>query len=264
MSAYAGLARYYDGLTADVDYSAWLRWYNHWFARSRVPVRLVLDLACGTGTLSCMLAGEGRSVIGVDRSTEMLAQAMEKAQTVSGEPPLFLHQEMDELDLFGTVDACVSSLDSINYILSAETLREVFHRVHTFLLPEGYFLFDILAPEWLEQLDGGMFLDETEDLLCLWRGSYEPEHGVLTYGMDLFEREGTLWRREQEEHQERAWTVPELTALLLESGFRSVDVYGALEHRPPAADEQRLCFVCVNGEGGQTPGQCLPEDPSDA
>lgn len=259
MSAYEGLARYYDGLTADVDYQEWLSWYESWFAQSEVPVKIILDLACGTGTLTCMLAEQGYSMLGTDLSPEMLAEAMEKAAELDCEPPMFLNQSVDELDMYGTIDACVSSLDSINYVTDEDVLREGFRRVHTFLMPGGYFLFDIIAPEWLQKLDGEMFVDENEDVFCVWRGSFDEEAQVLTYGMDLFERDGDgedeVWYREQEEHCERAWTVEQLTAMLKENGFRSVEVYGNLKRQAATADHRRLCFVCVNGEGGQTAGQ---------
>lgn len=257
MSAYEGLARYYDGLTADVDYSAWLDWYQRWFRQSKVPVKLVLDLACGTGTLTCMLAEQGYTMIGTDLSPEMLAEAMGKAMELEGEAPIFLNQAMNELDLFGTIDACVSSLDSVNYVTDRKVLREAFRRVHTFLMPGGYFLFDIIAPEWLKKLDGEMFVDENEDVFCVWRGSYDPEGQILTYGMDLFEREGECWYREQEEHNERAWSVAELKELLEEAGFLEIQVFGNLKASPATENDRRLCFVCVNGEGGQTPGQCV-------
>ena len=257
MSAYEGLARYYDGLTTDVDYEKWLNWYESWFAVSKVPVKLVLDLACGTGTLTCMLAQRGYSMLGTDLSGEMLFQAMEKAQELTCEKPMFLQQAMDELDLFGTIDACVSSLDSINYVTEEETLQEAFRRVHTFLMPGGYFLFDVIAPEWLKKLDGELFVDENEDVFCVWRGSYDPNTQVLTYGMDLFEREeGDCWYREQEEHQERAWSREQLEKMLGAAGFVDIQCFGNLERRAAGEADRRLCFVCVNGEGGQTPGQC--------
>ena len=253
--AYEGLARYYDALTADVDYSRWERWYELWFRRSAVPVKLVLDLACGTGTLSCALAEKGYTVVAADQSPEMLEEAMEKAAELECEPPLFLHQAAEELDLFGTIDACVCSLDSVNYITDRERLQEGFRRVHTFLMPGGYFLFDVLSPAWLEGLDGETFVDENDEVFCLWRANFDRESGILCYGMDLFEREGELWRREQEEHRERSWSVAELTELLTEVGFVQVQVFGELEERKPSDADRRLCFVCVNGEGGQTPGQ---------
>ena len=132
MSAYGELARYYDGLTRDVDYTQWVAWYQKWFQRSEVPVKIVLDLACGTGTLTCLLAQAGYSMIGTDLSIEMLSEAQEKALELTCEPPVFLHQSMDKLDLFGTIDACVSSLDSLNYVTDEAILRAAFHKIHTF------------------------------------------------------------------------------------------------------------------------------------
>lgn len=256
MSTYEGLAKYYDALTGDVDYPAWLEWYQRWFQRSQVPVRLVLDLACGTGTLSCLLAQKGYTVIGADQSEEMLSQAMDKsAELELEEPPLFLRQSMDRLDLFGTIDACVCSLDSVNYVTEGVVLLEAFRRVHTFLMPGGYFLFDILTPRRLSGLDGEVFVDEREEVLCLWRASFDWESRVLTYGMDLFEQEGQLWRREQEEHREYAWTPEELKELLLQAGFSSVDCYHGMTEQPMTEETERAFFVCINGEGGQTAGQ---------
>ena len=124
MSAYEGLARFYDGLTRDVDYTQWADWYQSWFRQSRVPVRIVLDLACGTGTVTCLLAQRGYSMIGADQSAEMLAEAWEKAAQLDCEAPVFLNQPAQALDLYGTIDACVSSLDSLNYVTDKEVLRE--------------------------------------------------------------------------------------------------------------------------------------------
>ncbi len=251
MSAYEGLARYYDALTGDVDYGAWLNWYLRWFGRSQVPVELVLDLCCGTGTLTCLLAQKGYSTIGTDLSADMLTEAMEKSFDLElEEPPLLLNQFASQLDLYGTVDACVCSLDSLNYVTDEGELREAFRRVHTFLAPGGYFLFDVLAPQWMQGLDGQIFVDETEDVLCLWRASFQEE--TLTYGMDLFERDGNVWRREQEEHRERAWKPAALEAMLREAGFAQVQVFGGMEERPSEASDGRLFFVCTNGDGGQT------------
>lgn len=256
MSAYEELARFYDGLTRDVTYTQWVDWYQKWFQRSAVPVRIVLDLACGTGTLTCLLAQLGYSMIGADLSVEMLLEAQEKAMELTCEAPVFLHQSMDQLDLFGTVDACVSSLDSLNYVTEEKVLRAAFERIHTFLMPGGYFLFDVLAPEHLRRMDGQMFVDETEDVFCLWRADYDPEQAAVTYGMDLFERDGDCWYREQEEHTERAWEPEQLREMLQDAGFASVEWFGGLEERPAEPSDRRLSFVCVNGEGGQTPGQC--------
>lgn len=256
MSAYEGLARFYDGLTRDVDYARWADWYESWFRQSAVPVQIVLDLACGTGTLTCLLAERGYSMLGADQSAEMLAEAWEKASALDCERPTFLNQPAEGLDLYGTIDACVSSLDGLNYITEEAVLREALGRVHTFLMPGGYFLFDVLTEEHLRGLDGQMYVDETEDVFCLWRSEYRPEGHAVVYGMDLFERQADgSWYREQEEHTERAWSREELERMLRAAGFVSIQRYGGMERRAAQAGDRRIFYVCVNGEGGQTPGQ---------
>lgn len=257
MSAYEGLARFYDGLTRDVDYTQWADWYQSWFQQSKVPVRIVLDLACGTGTLTCLLAQRGYAMIGTDQSSEMLSEALEKSMELDGEAPVFLNQPAEKLDLYGTVDACVSCLDGLNYVTEESVLREALRRIHTFLMPGGYFLFDVLAAEHLQRMDGQIYVDETEDVFCLWRTEYHPERHIVSYGMDLFERDGECWYREQEEHTERAWTREELAQLLREAGFVSVQSYGGMDRHPVGQDDRRIYYICVNGEGGQTPRQSV-------
>ena len=112
--AYEFLAGCYDAFTADVHYARWADYLEKHFARSRLPIRTVLDLACGTGSLTRVLAERGYEMIGADLSQEMLAQAAEKCRGAGPIEPIFLHQAMEELDLYGTIDACVCCLDSIN------------------------------------------------------------------------------------------------------------------------------------------------------
>lgn len=244
MSSYEALAARYDALTADVDHAAWADYLEKHFARCGQPVHTVLDLACGTGTMTCLLAERGYETIGVDRSADMLAVAAEKGRQVSGIPPLFLQQSMEELDLYGTVDACVCCLDSVNYVTRPADLLRAFRRVWLFLAPGGLFVFDVNTPEKLQGLNGGVFLDENADTYCVWRASYARRSRICTYGMDLFFRtENGLWRREEEVHQERAYTLEELTGLLEEAGFDGIRQYGELRLRPPRPGEPRVFFT---------------------
>ena len=139
MSSYEALAARYDALTADVDHAAWADYLEKHFARCGQPIHTVLDLACGTGTMTCLLAERGYETIGVDRSADMLSVAAEKGRQVSGIPPLFLQQSMQELDLYGTVDACVCCLDSVNYVTRPAELLRAFRRVCLFLVPGGLY-----------------------------------------------------------------------------------------------------------------------------
>ena len=159
MSSYSFLAGCYDGLTYDVDYAAWADYIEAHFSKAPLPGRTVLDLACGTGSLTRELALRGYEMIGADQSPEMLAQAAEKNRGIPPVEPIFLCQPMERLDLYGTIDACVCCLDSVNYVTDPKKLARAFQRVHLFLMPGGLFLFDINTPEKLEGLDGQVFLD---------------------------------------------------------------------------------------------------------
>ena len=152
MSCYVPLARWYDRLTGDVPYEAFADFDEALFRADGGEFRLLLDLCCGTGTLTWRLAARGYEMIGCDRSVDMLMQARDKA-VEGAAPPLFLCQSAEELDLYGTVDAAVCSLDALNY-LEPGVLPEVFRRLHLFVRPGGLLVFDMRTPEFLRALDG--------------------------------------------------------------------------------------------------------------
>ena len=245
MSSYDFLAGCYDRLTYDVDYAAWADYIEKHFARRGLPGKTVLDLACGTGSLTRELALRGYEMIGVDLSAEMLAEAAEKNRGVGPIEPIFLCQSMDKLDLYGTIDACVCCLDSVNYVTRPKQLQKAFERVHLFLMPGGLFLFDVNTPQKLQAMDGQVFLDETEDTYCVWRGEFSRRSGICSYFMDIFrlDEETGLWERGEEFHQERAYPLEELTAMLQKAGFRDIKTYGELKLRPPAQGEGRVFFA---------------------
>ena len=247
MASYEFLAGDYDALTADVDYPRWADYAENHFRRGKRPVERVLDLCCGTGSLTLELGRRGYRMTGVDLSEEMLAQAEEKCREAGLEVPFF-HQDMSELRLPGGVDACVCFLDSVNYVLRPERLKRAFRRVFDCLEPGGLFLFDADTPEKLSAMDGQVFLDETEDVFCVWRGEYSEKKRICSFWMDIFEREGGLWRRGEELHQEYAYTMDELEEYLREAGFAQIRRYGELKFRAPKPGEQRVFFTAVKGE----------------
>lgn len=242
--AYEFLAGCYDQFTTDVRYARWADYLEKHFARSTLPIHTVLDLACGTGSLTRELALRGYEMIGADLSQEMLAQAVEKCRGVGEIEPIFLHQAMEDLDLYGTIDACVCCLDSVNYVTRPKKLARAFQRVHTFLMPGGLFLFDINTPDKLRGLDGQLFMDEDEDACCIWRAEYSPRRRICTYGFDLFCREENgLWDRMEEVHEEYAYEPEELEDMLRQAGFRQIKQYGELKMRRPAPGEERIFFT---------------------
>ena len=245
MSCYEELAASYDSLTEDVEYRKRADFLLKLLGKSRIPVHTVLDLACGTGTMTCLLAEAGFEMIGVDQSEDMLAEAAGKQVSEGKIPPIYLQQSMEKLDLYGTVEAAVCCLDSLNYLTDARALRRTLQRLHLFVAPGGVFLFDINSPEKLRGLDGQVFLDEGEDVYCVWRTEFDKRSRICTYGMDIFRREGDMWRRSQEEHYEKAWEVEELKGFLQEAGFGHIRTYGDCVLRAPKEDEQRIYFTCI-------------------
>ena len=248
MNSYSFLAGSYDKLTYDVGYDQWADYLEKHFQKRGLPGKTVLDLACGTGSRTVELANRGYEMIGVDLSPDMLGEASEKAMDEVGEdqiPPIFLCQSMDKLDLNGTIDACECCLDSVNYVTDPKKLKKAFERVHLFLMPGGLFVFDINTVEKLMGLDGQVFLDETEDTYCVWRAEFEKRRSICSYFMDIFQldEETGLWERGEELHEERAYTVEELTAFLEDAGFKDIKTYGNLKMRAPAPGEDRIFFV---------------------
>lgn len=245
MSGYGALASSYDGLMADGDYRRRADFLERLFRRGRIPVENVLDLACGTGTIACLLAERGYRVTAVDGSVEMLAQAAAKASGLEA-PPLFVCQDMPRLHLAEQVDAAVSTLDSLNYLTRVRDLRETFRRVYRWLRPGGQFIFDVNTPYKLRRMDGQAYLDETEETFCAWRTFFSAKTGICTYQVDLFRlRADGGWERDFEEHRERAWEAEELRRYLEEAGFSSVVFTGDLSPRSPAADEDRWIVRCI-------------------
>lgn len=224
MSAYGPLAPVYDKFTGDIHYEDFVDFYEKvFFSRNKV-VKTLLDVGCGTGTLTVLLAMRGYEMIAVDASSDMLCLAQEKfAEIGSVIPPLFLCQSMTELDLYGTVDATVSCLDAVNYLPPVD-LPKFFGLLHLFIEPGGLLIFDINSPERLLTLDGYTSVDEDENNLCLWRADFDNEEKALCYGIDIFTRRGRLWQRSFEEHVEYCHEPQKLIGLLNEAGFDKTEI----------------------------------------
>ena len=246
MSSYQSLAASYDGLMIDGSYRKRAEWLDRQLKRSAIPVHTVLDLACGTGTIACLLAERGYQVTATDGSEEMLTQAMSKAAVLEERAPLFLHQSMPRLRLIEPVDAVVSTLDSLNYLTREKDLRETFCRVFRWLKPGGAFIFDVNTPYKLRRMDGQMYMDETEETFCVWRTFFSQRTQACTYQVDLFQQNADgSWDRSFEEHRERAWTEEQLRTFLTDAGFTGITVSGDLTSRPPRVEEDRWIVRAV-------------------
>lgn len=246
-SQYFSLAPFYDRLTTDVDYDAFISFYEELFDKAGLNVKTVLDLACGTGTLTCKMASRGYEMICADASEEMLLVAAEKIEKENFDvKPLMLNQRMEELDLYGTVDAVICSLDGINYV-EPSLLPEVFRRLYLFTEPGGMVVFDINSPHKLKHLDGEVCIDETDEVYCVWRTEYDEDESACFYGMDIFfcvDEEKDIWQRSFEEHIEYVHQPEKLEKLLLSAGFEDVRQYGDRSLLTPENDEKRIFFTC--------------------
>ena len=247
MGAYEALARSYDRLTNDVDYEATVAFYEEILKKEAVNPRTAADLACGTGSVTALLAKKGIAVIGVDLSEEMLAVAQQKAQELPFRP-VFIHQDLSRLYLPRGVDLAVCALDSLDYITDPARCTAAIRRIYKCLNPGGIFIFDVNTPEKLRAMDGQVFLDEDSQVYCVWRGAFDEERNICSYGMDLFQREGGLWRRSFEEHEEYAYSREQLTGYLRAAGFTHIRVYGDRRLSPPEPGAQRIYFSARKGK----------------
>lgn len=246
MDAYHALAASYDRLTNDVDYAAVVDFYWQILEREGLKPRTAVDLACGTGSVAMLLARSGLQVTAVDMSEEMLCAAAQKAQAVEA-PPVFVCQKLQQLRLPKGVDLAVCALDSLDYITDPEDCCEAIRRIYRVLNPGGCFIFDVNTPEKLQAMDSQVFLDEDEDVFCVWRGEFDKETNICSYGMDLFQRCGDLWVRSFEEHREYAYSAQQLTQYLRQAGFTNIAVYADRKMCAPAPGEQRIYIKARKG-----------------
>ena len=246
MDAYHALAASYDRLTNDVDYEATVEFYMQILKREGLRPRTVLDLACGTGSVTKILAEMGFSVTGVDMSEEMLTEAFMKVQDLPN-PPRFICQKLQELYVPRGVDLAVCALDSLDYITNPDDCAEAIRRTYKALNPGGIFIFDVNTPEKLRAMDDQIFLDEDDDVYCVWRGEFDEDTNICTYAMDLFQRSGDVWQRSYEEHCEYAYSQQQLMTYLKAAGFTRIEVYGDRKFEAPGAGEQRMYFKARKG-----------------
>ena len=247
MEAYHNLAASYDRLTNDVDYDATVDFYYEILRQEGLKPRTAVDLACGTGSVTAILARKGLQVIGVDMSEEMLTEASQKAGDLE-QTPWFICQRLQQLRLPRAVDLAVCALDSLDYITDPDDCAEAIRRVYKYLNPGGIFIFDVNTPEKLRAMDGQVFLDEDDDVYCVWRGEFDEETNICSYGMDLFQRRGNLWERSFEEHCEYAYSAEQLVSYLKAAGFTHIRVYGDRRMEAPAPGEQRIYIKARKGK----------------
>ena len=246
MNAYQNLAASYDRLTNDVDYESWVDFAHAFLEKEGLKPRTVADLACGTGSATRILARRGYQVTAVDLSEEMLTEAMNKCADLE-QLPVFVHQNLARLRLPRAVDMAVCFLDSLDYILDPADCAAAIRQTYKALNPGGIFIFDVNTPEKLRAMDGQVFLDEDDDVYCVWRGEFDEETNICSYGMDLFQRQGETWLRSFEEHREYAYSIGQLKGFLKDAGFTRIEVYADRQFTAPREGEQRIWFKARKG-----------------
>lgn len=243
---YEALAEFYDRLNPDVDYAAWSVFIKRIIERfGRLDTRLVLDLACGTGSMSVELSKAGYEVIGVDLSPEMLMEAQNKAYD-EGQSILFLNQNMCELDLYGTVDAAVCCLDSLNYLTDEKDLKKTLSLVNNFMNDGGLFIFDVNTPHKFRTVYGNnAYILEDEGVLCAWQNTFDEESGIVNFDLSFFvEKKNGVYERVDESQTERMYTDEQLRDYLEQCSFEVLGVYSDYDFTEYTEKDQRWYYVC--------------------
>ncbi len=236
--SYDVFAQYYDELMQNVEYEQIADRISQWLSEYRPQTKILCDLACGTGTLALLLSEKGYDVIGIDSSADMLMTAREKCPA----DVLLLCQSMDEIDLYGTIDAAVCTLDSINHVTDKDTVGTIFKKVSLFLEDNGIFVFDVNTPYKHEHiLSDSAYILETDNVFCAWQNSYED--GLVNITLDFFEEEDGVYYRSSECFSERAYTDEEIRGMLHEADLEVIAVKDDYSDKEPEETTQRLVYI---------------------
>ena len=240
---YSIFADVYDSLTEDVEYERRADYITGLLRRYGCEPEIILDLGCGTGTMTTLMAQKGYSMIGVDMSPEMLAVASEKAEK-DGLDILYLNQPMEDFELYGTVGAVISLLDSINYITEEKELEQTFRLVHNYLDPGGLFIFDINTAYKLKNiLPGNTFCGESDKAFYTWENVYDPDYSICEFSLNFFIKNGENYSRHSETHYQRAYTDSYIKRLLLRCGFEVLDSFDDLTFSPPSRNAEKVFYI---------------------
>ncbi|MDY3249839.1 MAG: methyltransferase domain-containing protein [Candidatus Choladocola sp.] len=244
MASYESFARVYDLFMDNIPYEEWCDYLQQLLGTYGVTEGLVLELGCGTGSMTELLAERGYDMIGIDNSVDMLEIAMEK-RVRSGRDILYLLQDMREFELYGTVKAVVSVCDSINYVTDPDDLFSVFSLVNNYLDPGGVFIFDLnTSYKYRELLGESVIAENRPQSSFIWENWYDEEEKINEYDLTLFIREESgLYEKYEETHYQRAYETEEICSLLEEAGLKVEAVYDAFSMDPPKPDSERVYIV---------------------
>lgn len=253
MDVYTGFAGVYDTFMDNIPYEEWSQYVEGLLKEHNVQDGLVVDMGCGTGKITELLALKGYDMIGIDNSEEMLSIAREKLTEYQEEDPrkniLYLLQDMREMELYGTVRAAVSICDSMNYILEEEELRSVFRLVNNYLDEKGIFIFDLNTEyKYREILGDRNICENREDASFIWENYYYPDQAINEYDLTIYvQEEDAHFLRMEETHYQRAYSLEKIKELLLQAGMEFVAAYDAFTKEPPKSDSERIYVIAREG-----------------
>lgn len=240
---YSSFAYVYDKFMENVPYDQWVDYIQALWSHYNLKPHLVLDLACGTGEITYRLAQKDFDMIGIDMSFEMLNVAKEKAEKKDLDI-LFLEQDMREFELYGTVSSILCICDGLNYLHDDEDLLQVFKLANNYLDPKGLFIFDMNTAYKYETLGEETYTDVQEECAYIWDNYYDETDHMNEYHLTIFSKEENgLYRKYEETHYQKAYTVEKVNELLEKSGLQPVAVYDAFTFDEPKKNSERLYFV---------------------
>ncbi|MBE7011128.1 MAG: class I SAM-dependent methyltransferase [Ruminococcaceae bacterium] len=240
---YGDFAAIYEKLQ-DIDYEAYADYIEKIFEKEGISPELVLDLACGTGTLTTIMAKRGYDMIGIDMSFEMLDIAREKMYDEELDI-LYLNQDMTEFELYGTVDAIICSLDGVNYLTEDGDLLKTLKLVKNYLNPGGIMVFDINSEYKLSKVLGNnTFVTEEKDIFYVWQNEYDEKSKICYFNLDFFEKQGDKYVRYTEEQAERAYSENEIRTAAEDAVLKVMGFYSEFSFDVPSDTTQR-CFVVL-------------------
>lgn len=250
MEAYTDFASVYDTFMDETPYDIWADFLQNTLEEYGIKEGLVLDLGCGTGTLTEILSEKGYEMIGVDNSSHMLTIAMQKRET-SGKDILYLLQDMREFELYGTVKAVISVCDSINYLLEEEDLIKTFQMVNNYLDPEGIFVFDFnTVYKYQEVIGDATIAENREECSFIWENYYHEEEQINEYDLTIFVQEDReFFRRFHENHYQKGYTLSQIKQALQQAGMEFVKAMDADTKDEVTESSERI--YCVAREHGK-------------